>query len=106
MKENQKKMAESLSIEYRSRLEIAKEEDGEVKVATFIRSLTQVEFQRTIFRNIIVMEDKSKVGYTLRVKVTKKMGQLQSIQQESLWKRLLPLPTRGNDTSMKVGANS
>ena len=65
-------MAESLSIKYRSRLEIVKEETREVKAATYLTSLNQEEVQRRIFKNIRVMEGKLKGGCTSKVKVTKK----------------------------------
>ena len=63
-------MAETLSIEYRHHLAIAKEEAGEIKDITYLRSLNRVEAQRRIHRNIRVMEKKLKGGCTSRVQVT------------------------------------
>lgn len=40
------RMAESLSLEYRTKLALSKEEAGEVKAATYIRSLNRIEGQR------------------------------------------------------------
>ena len=37
------RIVESLSLEYRSRLAGAKEETGEIKVATFIRDMNTIE---------------------------------------------------------------
>ena len=47
-------MTESLSIEYRHRLSIAKEEAVEIKAAAYLRNLNRVEAQRRIHRNIRV----------------------------------------------------
>ena len=44
--------AESLSLEYRTQLAIAKEEAGEVKAASFLLNMNHVEAQRRLFRNI------------------------------------------------------
>ena len=50
-------MAESLSIEYTHLLDMAKEEDGEIKAATYLMNLNRVEEQHRIHRNIIVTEE-------------------------------------------------
>ena len=59
-----KLMAESLSVEYRQRLALAKEQAGEIKAATCLRNLNRIEAQRRIHRNIRVMEQKYKGGST------------------------------------------
>ena len=38
-------LAESLSLEYRTQLALAKEEAGEVKAATFLRKMNHIEAQ-------------------------------------------------------------
>ena len=62
-------MAESLSIEYTHLLDMAKEEDGEIKAATYLRNLNRVESQRKIHRNIRSMR-KIKGGCTSGVQVS------------------------------------
>ena len=57
-----KRMAISLSLEYRARIVLTKEEPGEVKAATYIRSLNQIEVVRTLYQNIRVMKKKIKGG--------------------------------------------
>ena len=58
---------ESLSIEYRSQLALAKEEAGEIKAATFLKNQNHIEAQRRLFRNIRHMEGKVKGGSTSKV---------------------------------------
>ena len=58
------KMAEQLSLEYRYRLALAREEDGKGKAATYIRQRNQVEQQRRTFRNIRQIEQRVKGGAT------------------------------------------
>ena len=65
-----KEIAESLSLEYRMKLAQAKEEAGEVKAATYIRTLNNIERQRKLYQNIKVMEDKIKGGSTSKVTIT------------------------------------
>ena len=48
----------------------AKEEAGEVKAATYIRTLNNIERQRKLYQNIKVMEDKIKGGSTSKVTIT------------------------------------
>ena len=60
-------LAESLSLEYRTQLALAKEETGELKAATFLRNMNHVEAQRRVFRNIRHMEGKVKGGCTSKV---------------------------------------
>ncbi len=52
--------SESLSLEYRTQLALAKEEAGEVKASEYIRSLTRIENQRKLFRDIRYIENKVK----------------------------------------------
>ena len=63
-------MADSLSLEYRTKLAMAKEEVGEGKAAVYIRSLNIIEAQRKLFQNIRIMEKKIKGGLTTKVTVT------------------------------------
>ena len=67
-------MAISLSLEYRTKLVVAKEEAGEVKAASYIRSLNLIEQQRKMFQNIRVMEGKIRSGSTSKVIVTSTDG--------------------------------
>ena len=69
-----KRMAESLSLEYRSQLAAAKEAAGQIKAATYIRSLNQIERQRKLFQNIRFMEKKIFGGSTSKVTVTNDSG--------------------------------
>ena len=69
-------MAESLSLEYRTRLALAKEEAGEIEAATFIRNMNALEDQRKLFRNIRHMEGKIKGGNTSKVVVTAPDGSI------------------------------
>ena len=72
-----KLMAESLSIEYRSRLAEVKEEAGKCKTATYLRYLNCIENQRKLFHNIRVIEDKVRGGSTYKVVVTAEDGSKQ-----------------------------
>lgn len=56
-----KKMGEtSLSLEYRTRLAMAKEEKGGgIKAATYVHNMTRIEVQRRLAMNIIRMKGKS-----------------------------------------------
>ena len=65
-----KQISESLSLEYGTRLALAKEEAGEVEAATYIRSLQQIERQRRLFQNIRLVENKVKGGSTCKVTIT------------------------------------
>ena len=69
------KMAESLRLEYRTKLALAKEEAGEVEAETYIRSLNCIEGQRRLFRNIKVMEENSREGSTSNVTITSNSGE-------------------------------
>ena len=53
-------MAETLSFEYRTQLDFAKEEAGEIMLSIFIRNMKLVEAQRKFFRNVRRMEGKLK----------------------------------------------
>ena len=50
-------MAESLSLEFRKRLTMAKEEAGEMADAVYLRNRNRIEGQRRVARNIKRMED-------------------------------------------------
>ena len=62
--------AESLSLEYRTQLAMAKEAAGEGDAATLIRNMNRLEATRRIFRNIRQMEKKSRGGCTSKVTTT------------------------------------
>ena len=62
-----KQNAESLSLEYRTQLAVAKEAAGEGDAAVFLRNLNNIEKTRRLFRNIRRMEKKSKGGCTSKV---------------------------------------
>ena len=82
------KMAESLSLEYRTKLALAKEEAGEIKAATYLRNLNRIEGQRKLFRNIRVMEEKIKGGSTSKVTITSSTGETIEYTDKNQWKRL------------------
>ena len=69
-----KKMAESLSLEFRTRLAMAKEEAGEVKAAVYLRNRNRIEGQRRVARNIKRMEGKAKGGSTTQITTTNSDG--------------------------------
>ena len=62
-----KQHAESLSLEYRTQLALAKEAAGEGDAAVFLRNLNNLEKTRRLFRNIRRMEKKSRGGCTSKV---------------------------------------
>ena len=62
-----KELAESLSLEYRTQLALAKEEAGEIKAAAYLRNMNHVEAQRRLFRNIRHTEGKIRGGCTSKV---------------------------------------
>jgi hypothetical protein len=68
------KEAESLSLEYRTQLAMAKEEAGEMKAATAIRNMNRIEGQRRLFRRIRHIEGKIKGGNTTQVTITSQDG--------------------------------
>ena len=65
-----KEKAESLSLEYRTQLALAKEEDGQGSAATILRNMNRVEASRRIFRNIRQMEGKLRGGCTSKLTTT------------------------------------
>ena len=69
-----KKMARSLSLEYRHQLAQAKEEAGETAAATYIRNLDNIEAVRKLFRNIRHIEDIIRGGATNQVVLTDSEG--------------------------------
>ena len=64
-----KKMANELSLEYRLKLAMVKEEAGELKAAVFLRNQNRIEEQRRVARNIRRTEGKMKGGSTTKVTV-------------------------------------
>ena len=62
--------AESLSLEYRTQLAIAKEEAGEGKAVTFLKNMNRHENQRRLYRNIRHMEKKIRAGATRKITCT------------------------------------
>lgn len=69
-----KKGAESLSLEYRTQLALAKEAAGELKAASYIRQLQNAERTRKVFQQIRHMEGKIFSGFTSRVSVVNEDG--------------------------------
>ena len=65
-----KKLAEELSLEYRTQLAKAKEAAGEMSLASAIRNMNRVEGQRRLFGHIRHMEGKIRGGSTTQVTVT------------------------------------
>ena len=85
------KIAESLSLEYRTKLALAKEEAGEVKDDTYIKSLNRIEGQRRLFSNIRVMEQKIKGGSTSKVVITSSSGEIKEYtDKKSIEKVIAP----------------
>ena len=72
--ETHKKIAESLSIEYRTKLALAREEAGLGEAAIYLRNLNRIENQRRLYQNIRIMEKKHKGGSTSKVIITSKDG--------------------------------
>ena len=75
-------MSESLSMEYRQQLAAAKEADGEIKAATFIRTLNIVEQQRRLFQNSRRIEDKVRGGSTNKVIITEENGEVKEYNKK------------------------
>eukprot|EP00979_Chaetoceros_neogracilis_P017703 scaffold10267_cov270-Chaetoceros_neogracile.AAC.1 len=69
-----KKIAVSLSLEYRTRLALAQEEAGNIPAATNLRNMNNREEQRRMNANIRFMEGKTKAGGTTQVTVKKRDG--------------------------------
>ena len=65
-----KRNAESLSLEYRTQLALAKEKAGETEAATYLRTRNSIENKRRLFRNIRYIEGKLKGGVTSKIEVT------------------------------------
>ena len=65
---------ESLSLEYRTQLALAKEAAGEIKAATFLKNQNFIESQRRLFRNIRHMEGKIKGLSTSKVTIQSEEG--------------------------------
>ena len=80
-------MAVSLSLEYRTRLAVAKEEAGEIKAAAYLKSLNLIEQQRKMFQNIKVMEGRIKGGSTSKVTVTSMDGSVKDFSIKKIWKK-------------------
>ena len=67
-------MANDLSIEYRTKLAMVKEEAGEMKAAVFLRNQNRIEEQRRVARNVRRMEGKIKGGSTTKVVIQDDIG--------------------------------
>ena len=65
-----KEKAESLSLEYRTQLAVAKEEAGQGSAATILRNMNNIEASRRLFRNIRQMEGKLLGGCTSKLTTT------------------------------------
>ena len=71
-----KVQATSASMEYRNRLAKAKEEDGNLTAAQYLRKLNTTEATRKLFYNIRAIEQKLRAGATTQVQVTKPTGEV------------------------------
>lgn len=69
-----KTMANDLSLEYRMKLALVKEEAGEIKAAVFLRNQNRIEDQRRFARNVRRMEGKMKGGNTTKINIDDKNG--------------------------------
>ena len=69
-------MVESISLKYRTRLYITKEEAEVMKVVVFLRSMTNMEYKICLLRNIRQMEGKFKGGCTTQVRVASNKGEV------------------------------
>ena len=59
-----------ISLEYRKRLAMSKEEADEMKATVFLTNMNNIEAQRCLFRNITQMERKLKYDCTKHAIVT------------------------------------
>ena len=75
--------AESLSLEYRTELALAKEAAGNIKMAIHLRSMNRIEGIRRMFRNIRYMEGKIRGGSTIQVTVTDPDGTVREFTSKS-----------------------
>ena len=82
-----KRMAVSLSLEYCTKLALAKEEAGEVKAAVYICSFNIIEQERKLFQNIQIMENRIKGGSTSKVIITAADGNIQEFTDKNQWKK-------------------
>ena len=76
-------MAHSLSLEFRPRLSLAKEDDDKMKAAVYLCNRALVEDQQCMFRNIRILENKLKGGSTPIVKVNNSDGVLNEYTTKS-----------------------
>lgn len=77
-----KKKAESLQLEYRSRLAIAKEEEDNIKAAIHIQNLTKQEATRQLFRRIRFIEQRTNNLATTKIVIKRKNGQQRELFQQ------------------------
>ena len=75
---------ESLSIEYRTQLALAKEAAGELKAATFLKNQNYIEAQRRLFRNIRHMEGKIKGASTSKITIQSEEGMTEYTSKEDI----------------------
>ena len=78
-----KQEAESLSMEYRTELAMAKESAGNIKMAVHLRGMNRLEGIRRLFRNIRFMEGKIRGGSTTQVTVTAPDGTVREFTSRS-----------------------
>lgn len=89
-------MAESLSLEYITRLSMAKEDTTDIKSAVYIRNMNMIEGQQRLLGNISRMEWKSKGGSTSQVII----ANLDEVTTEYIGKGYIEkMITKGNDQS-------
>ena len=77
-----KSIAEQLSLDYRYRLAMAREESGLEQAATYLRSRNKIEAQRRTFRNIRHIEQRIKGGATTHVEITAEDGSVTELSDK------------------------
>ena len=81
-----KQFADSLSLEYRTQLALAKEENGDTKAASYLKKLNYVESQRRLYRNIRHIEGKIRGGSTSKLITTNNGIEYEHTSKESIEK--------------------
>ena len=75
-------LAVSLSLEYRTKLAVAKKEAGEMKAATCLRSLNNIEASRTLFKKIQHIVGKTREGPTRQVQIINEDGSITTLTKK------------------------
>jgi Exonuclease III len=74
-----KKQAETLQLEYRSQLVLAKEAEDNIKAATYIRNLSKQEAIRDLFQRIRFIEQRTSNLATTKVVIKQSNGQMKEL---------------------------